>query len=629
MSVGRCPRPTTMMPTASQRDQGVPRWKKMTAAIVASTVLAIVYASTAAPDLTFWDAGELTTAAHTLGIPHPPGIPLWVLMGRVTSIAFHWMSPARAITMLSVLAGALTGGAGAWMATRWIGTCWAIMSALLAGTFYTVWSNATETEVYATALLASVLLLLVGERAGRHGIDDNARARLRGLMAFMAGTAVPLHLSVLVVLPASLLFAWTGPPPRLRDYVSWVSLFLLGISAVAVLPLLAARNPALNAGNPVSLEALIAVLRREQYQVAGLWPRQAPLWLQLGNVLQWADWQAAMGLQPLRVPSVPRTALTLIYGALGVMGLRLLFRYEPRAGRAMLLLVTSSSFGVALWLNMHLGPSFGGSFAPEHVLREARERDYFFALAFWTWGILAGAGLSALSTGLHRYAPSHWALFKSTLVGSAVFLPAAINLSFVDRREEPAASLPRTFARLLLDAVPENGVLMTAGDNDTFPLWYLQIVEKYREDVQVVAVPLLGASWYRASIEGEQLLQPAMGGTPRMSAVLRSIMIKAGEAGRPVRVSALLEHRNRIEMDPRAGWALEGLVYAPSFRFSAGSTGLDLAVMRRGFDRTPRAALVPLPVGADPALGVAQDLLRCGTIERLSDSLLVLVCNGF
>ncbi len=601
------------------------------AAGVTTVVLFTLYAATAAPDLTFWDASELTTAAHTLGIPHPPGTPLWVLFGRVATWVFQSLNPARATTMLSVLAGALTGGVGAWLATRWLGARGAVISAVLAGSMYTVWNNATETEVYPVALLVSVLLLAVGEKAGRIGTEDGQRRRLRGLMAFIAGLAIPLHLSVWVALPAAMAFAWRGSRPSRADVAAWLLLALLGISAVATLPIMAAQHPALNSGNPVSLDALLAVLRREQYQVAGLWPRQAPLWLQVGNLLQWADWQVALGLQPRSVPSLSRSGLSVLFLWLAVLGGRRLWHHEARVARAMLLLVVSASFGVVLWLNMRMGPSYGGAFVSATAMHEARERDYFFALAFWGWGMLAGAGLVAVSARLRRaWRPGVLANSLAVLPLLAAAIPMVVNRPLLDRTREPAATLPRTYARLLLDAVPQHGVLVAAGDNDTFPLWYLQQVEEYRADVTVVTVPLLGATWYRAQLAAVGLLGPdAVEVWPGMPAVLQSVMAHVDLKQRPLRVSTLLERRERMLLDRTRGWALEGLVYAPTSTLSPGSTGLDAAALRRSRASTPPSALVPLPVGADPALILAQDLLRCNTVEHLTDSLLVSGCSGF
>ena len=597
---------------------------------VTAVLLLAIYLGTAAPDLTFWDASELVTAAQTLGIPHPPGTPLWVLLGHLSATVFSNTGPVRAVTMLSVIASALAGGVGAGMLQRWIGARGAVAAAVAAGTMWSVWNNATEAEVYAVALLASALLLAAGERAGRRDTPEAQRQRWRAVMAFVTGLAVPLHLSILVALPASIAFAWRGPRPRFRDVVGWLALALLGLSAVAILPLLAARGPILDAGHPVTLSALLDVVQRKQYAVAGLWPRTVAWWVQLGNVFEWADWQVAYGLHPMAPPSLARTALTVVWGWLGVLGLRTLWRYEARVGRAMALLLLSGTVGVAVWLNMAPGPSFGAGVVPSGTLHEARERDYFFVLGFWAWGLCAGAGLAAVARVLTRRVPGPLAVALGVLPLIVAAVPLLANRQVADRRIAPLAMLPRTIARQFLDAVPPNGVLLTAGDNDSFPLWYLQQVEQVRPDVQVITVPLLGARWYRDELARRADLLPAaaVADWPGLDATLRSVAIRATAQRRPLRVSAYLSAADRRRIDPSAGWQLEGLVYAQTWTAPAGTVVVNLAAMRQAAERIPPSALRPLPVWADPAAVQMQALLRCPQLAAQRDTLLVATCNG-
>lgn len=588
-------------------------------------VLLGLYLSTAAPDLTFWDATEFMTAAHTLGIPHPPGTPLWVLMGNVASKLFGSTAPPRAITLLSVWAAALTGGLGAYTLTRWIGARGAVVAAVMAGTMYTVWNNATETEVYAVAMLVSVVMLMAGAYAGRLDATPEQRQRGRALLAFVAGLAVPLHLSVLVALPGAVVLAWRGERPSKLDVATWIALLALGLSAIAILPLLSAGNPALDSGNPETLSSLLSVLRREQFGVPGLWPRRAPWWLQLGNIFEWADWQVAMGAHPHPEPALARTALTVCWVWLGALGLRRLWRFDEQVGRGLAVLLLSATVGAAYWLNLRAGPSYGVGVLPPEALHEARERDYFFALGFWCWGLLAGAGVSVVATTLARRLPAPIAL----LPFGVALVPVLSNRPVADRTQEPVASLPRTYARLLLESVPRGGVLVAGGDNDTFPLWYLQQVEEVRPDVSVVTVPLLGAQWYRQQLADARLLAPDMVPSWRgADATLQSIMARTRQARRALRVSALLGGEDRKRLDRNVGWALQGLVYAPDSLAAAGTTTLDARAMRVSRDQVPPSALSPLPPFVDPAARTAQELLRCASVQTLSDTLLVSGCSG-
>lgn len=589
-------------------------------------VLFATYLGTAAPDLTFWDASEFTAAAHTFGIPHPPGTPLWVAMGKVSTLLFTGTSPARIVTVLAVWCAAMAGGFGAWLVARWAGARAGVVSAVMAGTMYTVWSQATEAEVYAAALLLAVAMLVAGEWAGRGsatGVDVEASRRGWALLAFLAGLAVPLHLSALVALPAAVALAWSGLRPTRRDVAVWAALLLLGMSAVMILPLRSLHDPGMDSGNPESWRALWAVLQREQYEVAGLLPRRAPWWLQIGNFGQWADWQVAFGLHPHPTAAWPRTLLTLAWLWLAVLGLRSLWRQNLRVGRAMLLLVLSASLGVVAWLNLRAGPSFGVGVLADGALHEARERDYFFVLAFWAWGLLAGVGLASLAAALTRRLPRALTVLPLTLA----LVPLLANRSVADRSREPVATLPRSYARLLLDAVPTNGVLFTAGDNDSFPLWYLQQVEDYRSDVSVVTVPLLGATWYREQLAERGLLDSAMVHTwPGLAPALQMVHHRAEGRRRAVRVSTMLSARDRERVAPLKGWQWEGLVWAPSDELAAGAVATDLTRLRRAAEQMPRSVLAPLPPGSDAAARAVQRLLRC--LAEPPANLLVSDCSG-
>lgn len=593
---------------------------------ISTVILLATYLATAAPDLTFWDASELAAAAHTLGIPHPPGTPLWVVLANVATKVFSAAGPARAVTMLSVFAGALTAGVGAAMATRWIGTRGAVAAAVSAGAMYSVWANATETEIYAVSLLLSVVILACGDMAGREHAGDNERTRWRALIVFLSALAVSVHLSVWVVLPATLVLAWHGPRPKPAELIAWGALAALGLSAVAILPLLSSAQPALDSGHPVTLQALWELLQRKQYAVAGLWPRSAPLWLQWGNVFEWADWQVAFGVHPFAPPTIARTFFTVAWAWLGVLGLRTIFAHHRRVGRALLVLLVCGTFGVATWLNMKAGPSFGVGVLPEGAAHEARERDYFFVLGFWAWGLVAGAGLTTLSRAMARRLPMALAILPLGLAA----VPLVLNRSVADRTTMPLAMMPRTVARLLLDAVPTHGVLYTAGDNDSFPLWYLQLVESYRPDVTVVTIPLLGAEWYRAQLHLKQGLVAAdmVAMWPGLDAVLRQSVVAADQQRRPVRVSVLVSRDDRNRLAPALGWVLEGLVYRPTPDIGAGGVGLDVPALVQAANQVPASALKPLAPGSGGAASHMQALLRCTQVQALTDTLLVGTCNG-
>src|SRR5437764_624335 len=109
----------------------------------------LVYVATLAPSVTFWDAGEFIAAARTLGIPHPPGTPLFVVLLNCWARAFPFLPFAVATNLFSAVCTAAALGLASWWIAQAANSPWTgVAAAVAAGGVYSVWQNATETEVY-------------------------------------------------------------------------------------------------------------------------------------------------------------------------------------------------------------------------------------------------------------------------------------------------------------------------------------------------------------------------------------------------------------------------------------------------------------------------------------------------
>jgi hypothetical protein len=263
----------------------------------------------------------------------------------------------------------------------------------------------------------------------------------------------------------------------------------------------ARHDPFVNQGNPSTIASLIDVLLRRQYMPAAPWPRQAPIFIQIGNLIEYSDWQVALGLAPGPPPTFARTAFTLVFVALGVFGFVEHRRMNRRTCRAMLILFFTATLGVLAYLNLKAGPSFGGHFIPANAKHEARERDYFFALGFICWGLWAGFGAVRLARRIATGSPA-----IARLSALAALVPIALNWSAVNRRFESGAVSARGEAREIAERAPQRAIVFAHGDNEVYPVWYLQEVEHIRRDMSVVVVPLLPAMWYREELARRQNL---------------------------------------------------------------------------------------------------------------------------
>ena len=370
-----------------------------------------------------------------------------------------------------------------------------------------VWLNANETEVYAPSLLVSMLLLLVAEKA-----RASRENRWFVLLAYLIGVGWSLQLSALVAAPAALYLAFChGDTEPRRKFgfdgatlslaVRMIMVAALGATAVLFMLVRAKHDPGINQGNPATWQAFLDVLSRKQYLPVPMWPRQAPFYIQIGNVFEYADWQVALGLAPEAPPSWLRTPFTILYAMFGVVGCLWHRHAHKLSWRTVMLLFVTGTLGVIVYLNMKAGPSYGEGFLPAGAKHEARERDYFFALAFVCWGLWAGAGAIRIANRIGS---------RAKIAGFAiVLLPVLLNWRAVDRSAWPQSDAPRYNAMKELTSAPQRAVVFARGDNDTYPAWYLQQVEGVRRDVVIVTIPLLGATWYREEIARRYQLLPS------------------------------------------------------------------------------------------------------------------------
>ncbi|MDO5635802.1 MAG: DUF2723 domain-containing protein [Myroides sp.] len=176
-----------------------------------------------------------------------------------------------------------------------------------------------------------------------------------------------------------------------------------------------------------------------------------------------------------------RNVYYMIPFVLGLLGFIFHYRKDPKTFYVLLALFLFTSFALKIFLNER-------PFEP-------RERDYAVVGSFMVFAIWVGYGVYAIYEFLVNKINAKIALpvvLGVTFLASPMLM-ASENWDDHDRSEKYTAL---ALARAYLDSLEPNAILFTIGDNDTFPLWYLQEVEEYRTDVRVICSTLLQAEWY-------------------------------------------------------------------------------------------------------------------------------------
>ncbi|HVQ46060.1 MAG TPA: DUF2723 domain-containing protein, partial [Gemmatimonadales bacterium] len=411
-------------------------WAGLTAVVVLA-----IYLATLAPTTAFWDTSEYIAAAKVLGIPHPPGNPLFVILAHSFGLLPLAASYAVRINLFAAVTSAASAGLWFLVAERWlrgiVAPRWARYAAAFGGvlvgaTSWTVWNQSTVNEkVYTVSLLSIALVMWLVVRWG----DDEPgthRDRWLVLIAYVLALTSTNHLMGVLALPALVVYVlWTDWRTVLRPWAivtfyalllaltgEWIAmlhggteggllilltlgvlgyavwktprdpLVYLGLLAVIVgislnyfwLPLRAAQYPAINEGEPVGFlsQSLQDVLNRVQYGKPPLSQRQATFGAQLANFWQYFSWQFARDWGQLGA------AATVLFTLLGLTGLWELWKRDRRAGIACVALLATLSLGLVYYMNFKYG--FSQYPGEPSLPREVRERDYFFVGSFAVYG---------------------------------------------------------------------------------------------------------------------------------------------------------------------------------------------------------------------------------------------------
>lgn len=560
---------------------------------------AITYFYTMQKTLSFWDCGEFIACAYTLSVPHPPGAPLWVLLGKIATLFPFGSNPAVRMNGLAAISSAFTAAflyliivsvikawkghiKEQWDAIMIYGA--AFIGALSYAYCDSAWFNANESEVYAlgTTLVALCVWLLMvwWEKA-----DEKGSERYLLLIAYIVGISLGIHLLVVqVILFTGMMYyfrkfkydrkkfliamAFTAGaflivyPLIVLWYPNWLGgnikffktegnklveiMAMLAFPAIAYLAYSAYKNKMRNASiilaaiffvilgysiytqviiranvdnlpinenQPKDLPSLVSYLSREQYGDAPFWPRrysQEPMhkrtWMNYTSDMDFMwKWQINhMFTRYLGWQFIGRAGYdqdmgidwSKFYGIpflLGLFGLFYHFRKDWKLGLTF------------LWMFLLMGVLT--ALFQRQQDPQPRERDYFYTGAFMVYSLWIGLGVMGILELIKESLKDSSAvkgIAGAVLLAGFILVPVNMfrtNFEYNNRNEN---IVPFEYAYNLLQGLDKDAILITNGDNDTFPLWYIQAVEGYRTDVRVVNLSLLNTNWYIKEMKNSQ-----------------------------------------------------------------------------------------------------------------------------
>jgi hypothetical protein len=508
--------PTLGAKSDRRTSAGPIRWshvEPLCAAIVFLGAL-LLYSWTLAPTVTLTDSGELIVVAHGLGVAHPPGVPLWIILAHLASL-FPFGNVAMRINFSSALFAALACAtltvavaelmiAASFLAASkrrkkgtqqskktedsWVARLLVAAPALSAGLLMafsrTLWSYATITEVYAlnTLLIAVIFFLMFRWRrcivADRMRLGTAADASQivspntshDGLLyaaALVFGLALGVHhVTVALTLPAVGIIVYRTEGARFfaTRRLAYAALISIGalVTVYAYLPFAASRLPVINWGDPRSLQEIWWHITGRQYHVYFSFKSEI-----MGK--QFTEF-CGITLREFGVAWLPLPILLAFVGFVNAFK-------RDRTTFWFLLTIVIADLAYALSYEI------------------AEDKDAYYLPTFISIAIAAGLGIRWL---IQRAVSKPLPLVKPSLVAAtAVLLACAIALTanwpFNNRRHYLVA---HDYVENLLDSIAPNGLLLTLDWQVASPMFFAQEMEHRRRDVKVVDINLLRRSWY-------------------------------------------------------------------------------------------------------------------------------------
>ncbi|NOT35164.1 MAG: DUF2723 domain-containing protein [Candidatus Eisenbacteria bacterium] len=571
------------------------QWSKRVAwagGILVGLLSAVVYLLSMQRSVPFWDSGEFIAVATILGIPHPPGTPFYVMLGRIATL-LPFGSIAERVNGLSAIASALAvvmtyfttlrlirlaQGTERKASDEWLAVIGATVGALLLAFSDSFWENATEAEVYSLMSLAQILVFWLGLKwweahekrplagpllmcvylmwlcVGLHlgvgmlalpllvmmwlvdrraalmfgtpvlsallapyGLERMAggiiglftiqfiifayqrklNGWLVGAAALAAGIAMTVALGDSEFTPGTAFLALASVVVPLvllarrhhEGRILALALFLMvaGYSTHLYLPIRAAQHPAINEGDPSNWSRLKDQLERKQYGQTSMFVRRGKV---VETQLNKEFWRYFSRQWPL-FPGDRLWTVILPLG-LGIMGLVWQSRRDRTGFASTGTMFLFSTAGMILFLN------FSDS--------EVRDRDYFFTTGYHWYALWIGMGSAWLMAWVRDSFEAEGAQRVGLAACGAILLAQPVllarNLWFTHDRSHNFVA--HDYAYNMLATLAPNSFIYTNGDNDTFPLWYIQQVEGFRKDVRIVNMSLLNTDWYIFQLRDEE-----------------------------------------------------------------------------------------------------------------------------
>ncbi|MBI2099398.1 DUF2723 domain-containing protein [Candidatus Uhrbacteria bacterium] len=427
----------------------------------------LLYAATLHPSIFPSDPTEFMTVIGVNGVAHPPGYPLFTLLGKLASF-FPFLTFPERINFLSAFFGAATVGLASHIIMRLSKSIPA--AALGAGALalaksfwlYSVTAEVFTLNTFLLALFANQIISFIQKPSQKNGLLSVFALSISAGNHHTAAFMLPALIYILLKKRRAAGLKWNFIP--LAFFVS-----LAGLLPYIYVVIAARGNPPINWDNAANLKNLIRLFLRQDFGTTAL-----------------AAGELAYRPKTTALEFFLKNAVTETFGLLPLFAAAgaILFIRRKQTALAMPL----------IWGFLALGPFFMMiSRLPIASLNQAAAIERFFMAPSLFLAILAGYG----AAGIFGYLRRRLKLVSPIIILILLAPLAAANISYAGQKNN---FLYYKYSVALLNGLPKNAVFLTTDDISDNGAHYLQFVENIRPDVKLVTMPKVVADWYRESL---------------------------------------------------------------------------------------------------------------------------------
>jgi len=413
----------------------------------------VVFAYTACPKAHVDDCGEYIFGPLTLSVIHPPGYPLYCILGKI----FSFIPIGDIAWRINVMSGLFTALAALFLYLiiySLIGrNFWAVSGAWLFAFSSTAWSQSVVAEVYGlNVFFAACTIYLLIEWTKSKDL------KWLYLFSFIYGLSLANHSLMALLGPAYLIYIlWVDPSllKNTRWYAVMAGLFILGLTPYLYLPIRANAAPFLNWGNPHNIERFLFHVTRKIYSD-----------INYHDAYGFDTKLKFFNLFIKELTSQFYLPLVLV----GLFGLYSSFKKEIKLNFLLLYVFLSSSFIILFFLQF------------PYNLNKAEVVKVYFIPSYAIFAVWIAVGLNEMSLWLEKKVkfnlnPAFWLI--------ALLLPSILIYNNFFKNNLRNNYIAYDYVKSILNTQDKNAIFFAAGDTVCFDTLYLQAVEGYRKDIKM------------------------------------------------------------------------------------------------------------------------------------------------